>query len=143
MEVGEKMTRNMVTINITATAAEAIEKMQSERVEIALVLDGSLFKGLVTDHQIGYGVVASRKDPTKVGVSEFITEEIVTVSPKTNIYETVRVMGIHRHRRLPVLEGEKPVGIISTAEIAEHALACNSCMQNIFGELEKTEKDKS
>jgi CBS domain-containing protein len=140
MKVGEKMTKNMVTVNITASAAEAAKKMQSEKVGTVLVLDGWLLKGLVTDRQIATRVVASGKDPTKVGVSEFMTKNPVTVSPEMDIHEAVKIIGSHGYRRIPVLEGEKPVGIISTADIAEHAQTCNLCMQNIFRELKKAER---
>lgn len=140
MKVGEKMTKNMVTVNIMATAAEAAKKMQSEKVGTVLVLDGWLLKGLVTDRQIATRVVASGKDPAKVGVSEFMTKNPVTVSPEMDIHEAVKIIGSHGYRRIPVLEGEKPVGIISTADIAEHAQTCNLCMQNIFRELKKAER---
>jgi CBS domain-containing protein len=140
MKVGEKMTKNMVTVNITATAAEAAKKMQSEKVGTVLVLDGWLLKGLVTDRQIATRVVASGKDPAKVGVSEFMTKNPVTVSPEMDIHEAVRIIGSHGYRRIPVLEGGKPVGIISVADIAEHALTCNLCMENIFRELKKAER---
>jgi CBS domain-containing protein len=140
MKVGEKMTKNMVTVNITASAAEAAKKMQSEKVGTVLVLDGWLLKGLVTDRQIATRVVASGKDPTKVGVSEFMTKNPVTVSPEMDIHEAVKIIGSHGYRRIPVLEGEKPVGIISTADIAEPAQTCNLCMQNIFRELKKAER---
>ncbi|MDD1752840.1 MAG: CBS domain-containing protein [Methanotrichaceae archaeon] len=140
MKVGEKMTKNMVTVNITATAAEAAKKMQSEKVGTVLVLDGWVLKGLVTDRQIATRVVASGKDPAKVGVSEFMTKNPVTVSPEMDIHEAVRVMGAQGYRRIPVLEGEKLVGIISVADIAEHAQTCNLCMQNIFKELKKAER---
>jgi hypothetical protein len=43
-------------------------------------------------------------------------------------------------RKLPILKGGRPVGIISTAEIAEHALACNFCIEKILGDLERREK---
>jgi len=140
MKVGEKMTKNMVTVNIMASAAEAAKTMQSEKVGTVLVLDGWVLKGLVTDRQIATRVVASGKDPAKVGVSEFMTKNPVTVSPEMDIHEAVRVMGAQGYRRIPVLEGEKLVGIISTADIAEHAQTCNLCMQNIFKELKKAER---
>ena len=64
MKVGEKMTKNVVTVGITATAAEAAKKMQSENVGIVLVLDSGLLKGLVTDRQIATKVVAAGKEPS-------------------------------------------------------------------------------
>ena len=82
MKVEEKMTRDMVTMNITATAAEAANKMASEKVGTILILDDGSLKGLVTDRQIATKVVASGKDPAKIRVSEFMTKDPVTVSPE-------------------------------------------------------------
>jgi hypothetical protein len=48
-------------------------------------------------------------------------------------------MWMYGCRKLPVLEGARPVEI-STAEIAEHALACNICMENIFENLDRRER---
>jgi CBS domain-containing protein len=41
MQVGEKMTQNMVAVDITATAVEVIEKMLLKNVENAAILNGS------------------------------------------------------------------------------------------------------
>jgi CBS domain-containing protein len=140
MKVGEKMTKNVVTVGITATAAEAAKKMQSENVGTVLVLDSGLLKGLVTDRQIATKVVAAGKDPAMVNVSEFMTKNPVTINPELEIHEAGTIIGGQGYRRVPVVENGKPVGIISVADIAEHALTCNLCMQNIFKELKKAEK---
>ncbi|MDD1752393.1 MAG: CBS domain-containing protein [Methanotrichaceae archaeon] len=140
MNVEDKMTKSMVTVNISATAAEAAKKMASEKVGTVLVLDGGVLKGLVTDRQIATKVVASGKDPSKVLVSEFMTNDPVTVSPEMDIHEAVKVIGTHGYRRIPVLKDGKPIGILSVADIAEHAKTCNLCMQNIFKELTKSER---
>ncbi len=140
LKVEEKMTKSMVTVNISATAAEAAKKMASEKVGTVLVLDGGLLKGLVTDRQIAIKVVASGKDPSKVLVSEFMTKDPVTVSPEMDIHEAVKLIGSQGYRRIPVLEGGKPIGILSVADIAEHAKTCNLCMQNISKELTKSER---
>ena len=140
MKVEEKMTRDMITMNVTATATEIANKMASEKVGTILILDDGSLKGLVTDRQIATKVVASGKDPAKIRVPEFMTKNPVTLSPEMDIHEAVRIIGLHGYRRIPVLEGEKPVGIISVADIAEHAQTWNLCMQNIFRELKKAER---
>jgi signal-transduction protein with cAMP-binding, CBS, and nucleotidyltransferase domain len=118
----------MVTVNIDAIAAEAAKKMASEKVGTVLVLDGGLFKGLVTDRQIATKVVASGKDPPKIEVSEFMTKDPVTVSHEMEIHNAVGIMGSQGYRRIPVSKEGKPIGILSVADIAEHAKTCNLCM---------------
>ena len=140
MKVKDMITKNMVTISATATAEEAAKKMQSEKVGTVLVLDKGLLKGLVTDRQITTKVVAAGKNPSNVMLSEIMTRSPVTASTEMEIHEAGRLIGEHGYRRVPVVEGEKPVGIISVADIAEHAKTCNMCMQNIFRELQKAER---
>ncbi|MDD1758753.1 MAG: CBS domain-containing protein [Methanotrichaceae archaeon] len=134
------MTKSKVTVNISAAAAEAAKKMASEKVGTVLVLDGGSLKGLVTDRQIAAKVVTSGKDPAKVLVSELMTKDPVTISPEMDIYEAVKLMGSQGYRRIPVSAGGKPIGILSVANIAEHAKTRNLCMQNIFKELMKAER---
>jgi signal-transduction protein with cAMP-binding, CBS, and nucleotidyltransferase domain len=115
--------------------------MLSKNVENAVILNGSKLMGLISDSQLGYRIAASKGDPTRVAISEFVAEEeAVALSPKANLHEAVWLMWLHGYRKLPVLKGGRPVGIISTSEIAEHALACNFCMEKIFRELERREK---
>jgi CBS domain-containing protein len=140
MKVSEKMTRNVVSLSITATAAEAAERMKSENVGTVLVLDSGLVRGLVTDRQIVTKVVALGRDPAKVSVTEFMTKNPITVDQDSEIYEAAKIMGEQGYRRIPVVENGKPVGIISTADLAEYALACTMLMQNIFKELKKAER---
>ncbi len=140
MKVSEVMTKDIVSIGMTATAAEVAKKMQSENVGELLVLEAGLLKGIVTDRQIAIKVVASGQDPLKVKVEEVMTKNPSSISPDKEIHEAGKIIGEHGYRRVPVLEGGKPVGIISIADLADHAATCNLCMQNIFKELKKAEK---
>jgi len=134
------MTKNIVAVDVSATAEEAAKKMQSEMVGTVLVLDKGLLKGLVTDRQIVTKVISGGKNPSKTLVADFMTHNPETVSPNTDIHEAGRIMGEHGYRRVPVVEAGKPLGIISIADIAEHAKTCNLCAQSIMKELQKAEK---
>ena len=105
-----------------------------------LVTDKGHLKGIVIDRQIITKVVAAGKDPVKVKVSEFMTESPVTSSPDMDIEDASRIIGEKGYRRIPVVENEKPVGIISVADIVEHAKTCTACMTNILCEAAKAER---
>jgi CBS domain-containing protein len=137
MKVSESMTKNPITVESSATAKEVATKMKEEKLGTVLVTDKGRLKGLVIDRQIITKVVAAGKDPAKVKVSEFMTESPVTVSPDMDIEEASQIIGEKGYRRIPVVENEKPVGIISVADIVEHAKTCTSCMTNIFSEAVK------
>ncbi len=140
MKVGEVMTKNLVTVSAASMAADAAKKMLSENVGTVLVTDRNQLKGIVTDRQIATRVIGAGKDASRVKVSDLMTKNPVTCSPETGICEAARIIGENRYRRIPVVEREKLVGIISTADIAEHAKTCDACMRNIFSEVAKAER---
>ncbi|CAG0996138.1 Hypoxic response protein 1 [Flavobacteriales bacterium] len=140
MKVSERMTKNPITVNPSATAKDVAEKMEKENVGTVLVTDGGRLKGIVIDRQIITKVIAAGKDPAKVKVSEFMTESPVTANFDMEIEEASRIIGEKGFRRIPVVENGKPVGIISVADIVEHARTCTECMTNILSEAAKAER---
>ena len=140
MKVSEKMTKDPVTVKSSATAKEVAEKMRKENIGTVLIEENGRLKGIVTDRQIATKVVAAGKDPAKTRVSEFMTENPVTVSPDMEMEEVTKIIGEMGYRRVPIVEGERLVGIISSADIVEHARTCNTCMGNIFNEVAKAQR---
>lgn len=140
MKVKDEMTKDIVAVDFNATAKDAAKKMDSENVGSVLILDNGLLKGLVTDRQIVTKVIAADKNPSSIKVNEFMTKNPVTISPEAEIHDACRIVGEHGYRRIPVVEGGKPIGIISAADLVEHAKACDLCTQNIFKELQKAER---
>ena len=140
MKVKDAMTKNVVAVNASATAEEAAKKMNSENVGTVLVMDKESLTGLVTDRQIITKVIASGKNPSGVRVTEFMTRNPMTVAPEMDIHEAGKIMGEHGYRRVPVVEGGRPVGIVSIVDMAEHAKTCDLCSEYIMRELQKSER---
>ena len=78
-------------------------------------------KGMITDRDIVVKVLAQGKDPSSTRVSELATQdEVVTIGADDPIDEALRTMTDHKVRRLPVIDDQQCVGIISQADIATH-----------------------
>ena len=76
-------------------------------------------KGMITDRDIVVKVLAQGKDPSSTRVSELATQdEVVTIGADDPIDEALRTMTDHKVRRLPVIDDQRLVGIISQADIA-------------------------
>lgn len=137
MKVSERMTEKPVTVEPSATAREVARIMKEKNIGTVLVTEGDHLKGIVNDRQIATKVIAAGKDPEKTKVSEFMTEDPVTASPDMMICEATEIIGENGFRRVPVVENERVVGILSAADVAMHARTCNACMENLFNETEK------
>ena len=76
-------------------------------------------KGMVTDRDIVVKVLAQGKDPSSTRVGDLATQdEVVTIGADDPIDEALRTMTEHKVRRLPVIDDQRCVGILSQADIA-------------------------
>jgi signal-transduction protein with cAMP-binding, CBS, and nucleotidyltransferase domain len=99
-------------------AADAAGMMRSEDVGAIPVIHEGTVLGLVTDRDLTIRVIADRKDPTEVKVSDIMTATPVTVSPDTRLSEARELMAKHQVRRLLVTKGDELVGILSLGDVA-------------------------
>lgn len=74
--------------------------------------------GLVTDRDIVTRAVASSLDCSSTKVSDIMNTKIIKTTPDTDIDEALETMKKNQIRRLPVIEDNKIVGILSMGDIA-------------------------
>jgi len=116
--IKEVMTRDVRACEPNATVAEAAKVMAQEDVgPVPIVEDGRLV-GIVTDRDIAVRVVAEGRDPNATTVREIASTELVTVSPDDDLDEALILLAERQVRRLPVVEGDRLVGIVAQADIA-------------------------
>ena len=116
--IKEVMTRDVRACEPNATVAEAAKVMAQEDVgPVPIVEDGRLV-GIVTDRDIVVRVVAEGRDPNTMTVKEIASSELVTVSPDAELDEGLNLLAERQVRRLPVVEGDRLVGIVAQADIA-------------------------
>jgi CBS domain-containing protein len=116
--VRHAMTQAPKTATPSMNAADAAALMKQFDVGAIPVADGESLLGLVTDRDLVIRVVAERRDPTEVQLSEILTKSPVTVSPDTKLAEARNLMAENRIRRLPVTKADKLVGILSLGDVA-------------------------
>ena len=80
--------------------------------------DGQLM-GIITDRDITARVVAEGRDPGMVQVEEVMTPDTATVSPNEHAGQALERMSQEQVRRLPVVEGQRLVGLVAMGELAQ------------------------
>jgi CBS domain-containing protein len=78
--------------------------------------DGRM-KGIVTDRDIVVKCIAPGHDPSRVTAGD-LAAGLYSVSPDSTVQEALDMMERHQVKRLPVLEDNKMVGMISEADLA-------------------------
>jgi len=82
------------------------------------VVDGERLVGILTDRDVVVRVVAEGRDPQATTVGEVASTGLTTVSPDEDLDRALQLLAEQRIRRLPVVEGERLVGIVAQADIA-------------------------
>jgi CBS domain-containing protein len=117
-QVRDVMTANPKTCSTDASVADAAKAMAKEDVGPIPVVDGERLVGILTDRDIVVRVVAEGRDPQTTTVGEVATSGPTSVAPDEELDRALQLLAEQRVRRLPVVEGERLVGIVAQADIA-------------------------
>lgn len=128
MKVRDIMTERVVAVAPTATVAEAAAKMRDEKVGSVLVVSRGKLRGIVTDRLITHTAIAAGRDPRQVQVKDIMFDEFVPLEPDMDLLVAVRLQRELAMRRLPVVENDRPVGIVSVSDIAAFVKECIDCI---------------
>ncbi len=123
MIVREIMTPAPRVVGPDESIRQIAQILDDEQIGAVIVRDddGDL-KGLVTDRDITIEVVARNRDADTTKAGQLLDEtEVVTVDAEDSVEFAVETMKRHAVRRLPVLDGEELIGIVSQADLARHA----------------------
>ncbi len=111
------MTSSVVTAPETAAVREVAELMREHNVgSVVLVDQGGRPAGLVTDRDLTVGVVADGRDPAD-RVADHASTPVVTGSADMDVRQAAELMTGHAIRRLPILDGDRLIGILTLDDL--------------------------
>jgi CBS domain-containing protein len=117
MNIRDVMTPNPRTVSPSDTIQNAAQIMRDEDTGAVPVVEDGRPIGMVTDRDIVIRAVADGGQLSRP-VSEIVTTGVVAVTPDMSTREAAELMSEHQIRRLPVVEGERLVGIVSIGDLA-------------------------
>jgi CBS domain-containing protein len=116
--IREVMTSDPVTVTADASAVEAARRMREADTGAMLVTEGDELRGLLTDRDIVVRAVADGRNPADVEVREICSAEVEALGPDDDVDQAIQLMRDRHVRRVPVVEGGRPVGIVSIGDLA-------------------------
>ena len=116
--VRDVMTPSVRIASPSQSLAEAAQMMKSEDAGSIPVVENGRVVGILTDRDITVRAVAEGADPKATRVADIASGDPVTVGPEENLDEALALMARHQVRRLPVVEANQLIGILSQADVA-------------------------
>jgi acetoin utilization protein AcuB len=127
MLVGERMTRNPVTITEDTSIDDALHLMRERKVRRFPIMDtaGHLV-GIISDKDLLHAAPSPASTLSvyemhyllaKLTVKKVMSSPVITISPDVPLEDAARIMADNKIGGLPVLDGDKLVGIITETDI--------------------------
>jgi sulfide:quinone oxidoreductase len=118
--VEDVMATDPLVVEPEDTLGEVAEKMRAGEVGPALVCDHGRLIGILTSHEL-VRAFAGRVHPSEARAREWMTAKPVAVSADTAIEAAVTLMAEYGFDHLPVVEDERPVGLLALRQTARRA----------------------
>ncbi|NLK20682.1 MAG: CBS domain-containing protein [Epulopiscium sp.] len=132
MKVRDIMTQNIFSVDEEESVLKASQIMRDTNVGSVPVRDGEEIVGIITDRDIVIRNAAEGQDVRDTICREIMSKDVITCSPDMDINEAVDLMAQNQIRRIPVIEDNKIVGMVSLGD-----LATKQTMQSEAGEALK------
>ncbi len=118
------MTTDVVTIEGTATVAQAVARMKEKGVRSLIVerRNEEDAYGIITQRDIVYKVVAKGLSPESVQVHEIMSKPLVVVNPNLDVKYVARLLANTGLSRAPVIGEHRLMGVVSLSDIVNKAL---------------------
>lgn len=122
-KVKEIMTTDVITTTSDIDVVYAFEKLMEYKISSLPVVEEGKLIGIITATDVGHNLILDKYE-LGTSVEEIMIKSVVTISPEDTLEDAIKIMkesvsssGILN--QLPVVEGEKLVGIISDGDIIQ------------------------
>jgi CBS domain-containing protein len=121
MTLGDFMSRDVLSVAPEDTIGEAAQLMADANVGSSVVLEHGRLIGILTERDL-LRAMAQRVHPSEARVREWMTAEPLAVSESTSADEAARLMVENGFRHLPVVDGDRTLGVVSLRDVMRHSL---------------------
>lgn len=116
-DISEIMSRNIASIQMDASVAEAAEIMTSRKISCIIVMDGDDVAGVLTEKDLLGRVVALQRDPANTRMEEVMSSPVMSVLSNFSVYSASKVMEEMNIRRLVIMKDKRLCGVLTQTDI--------------------------
>jgi CBS domain-containing protein len=106
-----------------ATVHDALTRMVEKDVGALLVLDQGVLVGLITERDYARKGILTDKSSADLLVGEIMSTDVPYVTPDRTVEECMALVTDRRTRHLPVMDGDRILGVVSIGDLVKAAIA--------------------
>jgi CBS domain-containing protein len=117
--VKQIMNASVISVDSSVTATNAAKMMEDVGVGAIVVLENNLPVGIVTDRDFAIKITA-HSYPIDTPVRRIMSSPLISIDSDSNLWVASDLMSTRNVRKLPVIDDDKVVGIITSSDIIKH-----------------------
>ncbi len=107
----------LVVLNSDKPVIEAARAMEHNNIGAIFVQDGGRIVGIVTDRDLAVRALGRALDPNTTPISDVMTSSPITLDARASHADAIRLMQDRNVRRIPLLDGEQIVGVVTLDDL--------------------------
>jgi CBS domain-containing protein len=111
------MVKDVITVQPDTTVKNAVELMNAYEISCLVVVSHEKPIGIVTEQDMVRRVIHKSRSPEKTRVSEIMSKPLIVATPNMHAQEAAKFMLQRNIRRLPVMENERLVGLVTLTDL--------------------------
>ena len=117
-KIRDLMSKKMITLQAHASIYQAVKLMNKNRIGSLIIVRNGETVGILTERDLLERVLEKCKNPKETHVFEVMTNHVITGNPDMEIPEAASLMFKNKVKKLPIVEGNKLVGMVTLTDIA-------------------------
>lgn len=118
-QVLQEKGREVYSVGPQATVYEALQLMAEKNIGAVVVLEQGRVVGIFSERDYARKVVLHGKASRTTTVGEVMTRDVLYAKPDDSIEDCMSLMTAKRHRHLPVMDGDRLVGLVSIGDVVK------------------------
>ena len=112
----------VITVDPKTPVIDALRTMADKNIGSVVVMDGTAFKGIMTERDYSRKVILMGRSSDHTTVSDIMSSAFPVITPKDSIEHCMKLLSAHHLRYLPVMENDELAGIISINDVVTETI---------------------
>ncbi|MGI8635068.1 MAG: CBS domain-containing protein [Segetibacter sp.] len=112
----------VITVEPLTPVIDALRTMAEKNIGSVVVMEGTTFKGIMTERDYSRKVILKGRSSDETTVSDIMSSAFPTITPKDTIEHCMKLLSAHHLRYLPVMQNDELAGIISINDVVTETI---------------------
>lgn len=117
-----KKHKSVISIAPHRPVFDALVVLAEYKIGALVVLDGEKLVGVFSERDYAREIILKGKSSKTTPISEVMSSNVVTTKPNDTVEHAMNIMSDKHIRHLPVLEGDKVIGMLSIGDLVKETI---------------------